>query len=136
MNRSNALKEKIFNDLKEKYREEIEEKNHMMKEKVEGRETIRINVIETDFNRRLPIMIRNDIYSQTIAANHTGNIPAMHLAVGIKLSAFTFFLQMFVYYFFVAEYLDFKRFKNFEVMQAGLRLICSLLLHKTVYSKV
>jgi len=91
--------------------------------------TIRQKLVELDYLEGEMMEITNDVYNLTIAANITKDVSPVHLMNGIKTCFLTFLIQIFVYFFFVYDYLGFDNFQPFKPMETSLRMIATLLLH-------
>lgn len=88
----------------------------------------RIKVIEADYLHREVVLIPDDVYNLTIAANMTKNVSPISLQFAIKQCLFVFICQVLVALFFAYEGLSMDFVQEFELYKTFLRVVVPVLM--------
>ena len=87
-----------------------------------------IIIIEDDFTYQEVVIIPEDIYNLTIAANMTKYCSPVTLIFALRQCLMVFLLQVLVAFAFSYEYLDFERFEPFDIYKTFLRILVPILM--------
>ena len=81
---------------------QVEAKKGKQKDK-----TLRHQIEEKDYLLGETILISQDVFNLTIAANLTKEVPPVHLIYCIRQCFFVFFMQSLMFFYFCYDFLDF-----------------------------
>ena len=84
-------------------------------------------VVETLFLKEDPLIIYNDVFSLTIAANLTKNCSSSLRLQCLQTSSLVFAIQLLACYYMMYDFLDFDNFQPIDLQKSMLRIIISLL---------
>jgi hypothetical protein len=79
------------------------------------------------------LKLKNDVYSMTIAANMTKNVPPAQLTYCLKHCFIVFVVQSMMSFFWVYDFRGLSNFQPFYAPKVSIRILTTLLLQARMY---